>query len=60
MSTDLPTVEPRPDLYDAGERMSLDELREVQLTRLRWSVGHAYERVAALPLGPRRRRVPPR
>ena len=45
MSTDLPSIEPRPDLYDDAEAMSLDELRELQLTRLRWSVGHAYERV---------------
>ena len=36
---------PPPDMLDAGERMSLDELRATQLTRLRWSLRHAYENV---------------
>jgi phenylacetate-CoA ligase len=45
MAMDLPTVEPRPDLYDAAECMSLDELRALQLTRLQWTVRHAYEHV---------------
>jgi phenylacetate-CoA ligase len=45
MATDLPEIDSRPDLYDAGERMSLDELRAVQLSRLQWSVGHAYANV---------------
>jgi phenylacetate-CoA ligase len=34
----------RADL-DAAERMSLDELRALQLQRLRWSVRHAYDHV---------------
>jgi phenylacetate-CoA ligase len=36
---------PRPDELDAAERMSADELREVQLTRLTWSLRHAYDNV---------------
>jgi phenylacetate-CoA ligase len=37
---------PRPDELDAAERMSVDELRHVQLTRLTWSLRHAYDNVA--------------
>jgi phenylacetate-CoA ligase len=33
------------DLLDAGERLSLDELRATQLERLRWTLRHAYENV---------------
>lgn len=40
--------EPLPaELWDAGERLSLDELRERQVTRLRATLQHAYEHVAA-------------
>jgi len=42
----LPTVEARPDLYDEGERWSVDQLRTRQLDRLRWTVQHAYDNVA--------------
>jgi phenylacetate-CoA ligase len=37
---------PRPEQLDAIERSSIDELRALQLQRLRWSVQHAYENVA--------------
>ncbi|MBB6378610.1 phenylacetate-CoA ligase [Pseudonocardia eucalypti] len=33
------------ELLDVSERMSIDELRELQLTRLRWSLAHAYRNV---------------
>jgi phenylacetate-CoA ligase len=36
---------PRPDELEPIERASADELRALQLDRLRWSVGHAYENV---------------
>jgi phenylacetate-CoA ligase len=36
---------PEPDLLDDAERMSVDELRELQLRRLQWSLRHAYENV---------------
>jgi len=36
---------PEQDLLDDAERMSVDELRELQLRRLRWSLRHAYENV---------------
>jgi len=36
---------PRPEELDPVERASVDELRAVQLERLRWSLRHAYERV---------------
>jgi phenylacetate-CoA ligase len=36
---------PRPDDLDPIERASLDELRDLQLRRLRWSLRHAYENV---------------
>jgi len=35
----------RAEVLDSIERASLDELRALQLERLRWSVRHAYERV---------------
>ena len=41
----LPVIAPRPDLYDEAEKWSLDELRAKQLTRLQWSVKHAYGNV---------------
>jgi phenylacetate-CoA ligase len=37
---------PTPEgLLDPAERMSVDELRALQLDRLRWSLRHAYEHV---------------
>jgi phenylacetate-CoA ligase len=36
---------PRAFLDD--ERISVDQLRTLQMTRLRWSLGHAYDNVAA-------------
>ncbi|HZC69772.1 MAG TPA: phenylacetate--CoA ligase PaaK [Jatrophihabitans sp.] len=36
---------PRPEELDPIERVSVDELRELQLERLRWSVQHAYDHV---------------
>jgi phenylacetate-CoA ligase len=37
---------PHPDTLEPIERASVDELRELQLGRLRWSVQHAYDNVA--------------
>src|SRR4029077_8417143 len=37
---------PAPDLLDAGERLSRDAVLDLQLRRLRWSLGHAYANVA--------------
>ena len=31
---------------EAIEKASIDELRSLQLTRLKWSIGHTYENVA--------------
>ena len=36
---------PDPAMFDAGERLSLDELRSVQLDRLRWTLQHVYDNV---------------
>ena len=36
---------PPAELLDPAERMSVDELRALQLDRLRWSLRHAYENV---------------
>lgn len=36
---------PAPDTLDAAERMSVDELRALQLTRLQWTLRHAYDNV---------------
>jgi phenylacetate-CoA ligase len=36
---------PEPGLLDAAERMSLDELRALQLQRLRWTLRHAFDNV---------------
>ena len=38
---------PRPDDLEPIERASTDELRALQLDRLRWSLRHAYDNVAA-------------
>jgi phenylacetate-CoA ligase len=36
---------PRPEDLDPIERASVDELRDLQLSRLQWSLRHAYENV---------------
>src|SRR5215211_4281453 len=36
---------PDPATLDAPERMTADELRALQLERLRWSLRHAYDNV---------------
>src|SRR4051794_2056921 len=36
---------PDPALLDPAERMGVDELRALQLERLRWTLRHAYENV---------------
>lgn len=36
---------PAPDTLDPAERMSVDELRALQLGRLQWTLRHAYENV---------------
>ena len=36
---------PPHDLLDDAERMAVDELRDLQLRRLQWSLRHAYENV---------------
>jgi phenylacetate-CoA ligase len=41
----LPVIDERPDLYDDGERWSVDELRARQLDRLRETLTAAYENV---------------
>jgi phenylacetate-CoA ligase len=42
----MPSKRPRPDELEPIERASRDELRALQLTRLQWSVKHAYDNVA--------------
>ena len=37
---------PDPALLDAGETMTADELAALQLSRMRWSLQHAYDHVA--------------
>lgn len=37
---------PNPDDLEPIEKSSVDELRSLQLERLKWSIGHAYENVA--------------
>ena len=37
---------PNPDELEPVEKTSVDELRALQLTRLKWSIGHAYENQA--------------
>ena len=36
---------PKPEDLDPVERVSVDELRALQLSRLQWSLRHAYDRV---------------
>ncbi|HEY5760396.1 MAG TPA: phenylacetate--CoA ligase PaaK [Steroidobacter sp.] len=38
-------MSPDKETYEAIERTSLDELRALQLQRLKWSLRHAYDRV---------------
>jgi len=42
----MPSKRPRPDELEPIERASRDELRALQLERLRWSLRHAYDNVA--------------
>src|SRR5260221_11971945 len=42
----MPSKRPRGDELEPIERASRDELRALQLERLRWSLKHAYENVA--------------
>ena len=42
----MPARTPGPADLEPIERASVDELRTLQLERLRWSLGHAYENVA--------------
>ena len=37
---------PNPDDLEPIEKSSVDELRSLQLERLKWSIGHTYENVA--------------
>ena len=41
----MPSKSPRPDELEPIERASRDELRALQLTRLQWSLKHAYDNV---------------
>ena len=36
---------PDPSLLDPAERLGVDELRALQLERLRWTLRHAYDNV---------------
>src|SRR6185312_8872887 len=36
---------PEPELLDEAERMGAEQLRELQLRRLRWTLRHAYDKV---------------
>src|SRR2546430_13241468 len=38
-------LRPRPEELEPIERASVDELRALQLQRLRWSLRHAYDNV---------------
>src|SRR5260221_14365070 len=42
----MPSKRPRADELEPIERASRDELRALQLERLRWSLKHAYDNVA--------------
>jgi phenylacetate-CoA ligase len=37
---------PNPDELEPVEKASIDELRSIQLQRLKWSIGHTYDNVA--------------
>jgi phenylacetate-CoA ligase len=43
--TALPAIDPRPDLLDPAEPMSIDELRELQLARLQDVLQRVYDNV---------------
>ncbi|HEX5510340.1 MAG TPA: phenylacetate--CoA ligase PaaK [Actinomycetales bacterium] len=43
--TALPAIEPRPDLLDPAETMSIDELRQLQLARLQDVLQRVYDNV---------------
>ncbi len=45
---------PRPEELDPIERASIDEIRALQLERLRWSLRHAYDNVRRVPQDVRR------
>jgi phenylacetate-CoA ligase len=49
ISTDIDraALAPRPDELDAAERLSVSELRALQLDRLQWTLQHAYQNVPA-------------
>ncbi len=38
-------MSPDKETYEAIERTSVDELRALQLQRLKWSLRHAYDKV---------------
>src|SRR6478736_9705619 len=42
----MPVRSPSPNDLEPIERASRDELQALQLERLRWSLGHAYDNVA--------------
>ena len=42
----MPAKKPRPEELEPIERASRDELAALQLTRLKWSLQHAYDHVA--------------
>ena len=42
----MPAKKPRPEELEPIERASRDELEALQLTRLKWSLQHAYDNVA--------------
>lgn len=42
----MPVKKPQPGDLEPIETASIDELRALQLERLRWSVRHAYDNVA--------------
>ncbi|MDO5739911.1 MAG: phenylacetate--CoA ligase PaaK [Ornithinimicrobium sp.] len=41
----MPTITPRPDLYDDAERWSVDQMRSEQLSRLQTAVRRCYDNV---------------
>ena len=45
-SNQMPKKSPEPHELEAIETASEDELRSVQLERLRWSLQHAYAHIA--------------
>lgn len=45
IATKRPGQAPPAELLDPAERMSVDELRALQLSRLQWTLRHAYDNV---------------